>query len=86
MRSAMRAEASYLEGGPLIWMLPLYLHVNQKSDYDDDMKVPGYFLVLLCFIEIPVLHANSVDPDQTPHSVASDLGLHRLPINLFRVS
>ena len=31
-------QASYLEGGPLMWMLPLYLHVNQKSDYD--MKVP----------------------------------------------
>ena len=29
-------QASYLEGGPLVWMLPLYLHVNQKSDYDDD--------------------------------------------------
>ena len=26
-------QASYLEGGPLVWMLPLYLHVNQKSDY-----------------------------------------------------
>ena len=26
-------QASYLEGGPLMWMLPLYLHVNQKSDY-----------------------------------------------------
>ena len=25
-----------MEGGPLMWMLPLYLHVNQKSDYDDD--------------------------------------------------
>ena len=24
------------EGGPLMWMLPLYLHVNQKSD-DDQM-------------------------------------------------
>ena len=24
-------QASYLEGGPLVWMLPLYLHVNQKS-------------------------------------------------------
>ena len=30
-------QASYLEGSPLMWMLPLYLHVNQKSDYDDDM-------------------------------------------------
>ena len=28
-------QASYLEGGPLMWMLPLYLHVNQKSDNDD---------------------------------------------------
>ena len=27
-------QASYLEGGLLVWMLPLYLHVNQKSDYD----------------------------------------------------
>ena len=35
VRSAMRGQASYLEGGPLMWMLPLYLHINQKSDYDD---------------------------------------------------
>ena len=28
-------QASFLEGGPLMWMLYLYLHVNQKSDYDD---------------------------------------------------
>ena len=27
-------QASYLERGPLMWMLPIYLHVNQKSDYD----------------------------------------------------
>ena len=26
--------ASYLERGPLMWMMPLHLHVNQKSDYD----------------------------------------------------
>ena len=35
-------QAIYLEGGPLMWMLPLYLHVNQKSDYDDMMT---------CYIE-----------------------------------
>ena len=29
------------------------------------------------------LFANSGDADQTPHSVASDLGLHCLPITLF---
>ena len=26
--------ASYLERGPLMWMMPLHLHVNQKFDYD----------------------------------------------------
>ena len=31
------AASRYLEGGPLMWMMmPLHLHVNQKSDYDDD--------------------------------------------------
>ena len=34
-------------------------------------------------MDIPVLNANNVDPDQTPHSVASDLGLHCLLITLF---
>ena len=29
-------QASYLEGGPLMWTLPLYLHINQISDDDDD--------------------------------------------------
>ena len=30
--------------------------------------------------------ANSGDPDQTPHSTASDLGLHCLPVTILRVS
>ena len=30
--------------------------------------------------------ANSGDPDQTPHSAASDLGLHCLPITILLVS
>ena len=30
VRSAMRAQASCLEGGPLLWIWPLYLHVNQN--------------------------------------------------------
>ena len=34
--------------------------------------------------EIPVLNANYVDPDQTPRSAASDLGLHCLPISFYR--
>ena len=32
------------------------------------------------------LFANSGDPDQTPRSAASDLGLHCLPINLLGVA
>ena len=45
----MRSAASqYLEGGPLIWMLPLYLHVNQKfiDDDDDDDKIPNTILLI----------------------------------------
>ena len=40
------------------------------------------FLSLSCFVEISELHANSIDSDQTPRSVASDLGLHCLPLSL----
>ena len=43
----------------------------------------GVQLLLPCFIEMPIFNANSVDPDQTPHSVASDLGLHCLPMSHF---
>ena len=45
----------------------------------------GLILLLLCFIKIPV-NANSVGPDQMLHSVASDLGLHFLPMTLLRIS
>ena len=34
-------------------------------------------------IDIPVFNTNSVDPDQTPHSAASDLGLHSFRISMF---
>ena len=35
VRSAMRAASQPSgRGGPLMWMLPPYLHVNKKSDYD----------------------------------------------------
>ena len=35
------AIASYQEGGPLMWTIPLHLHVNQKhhGDGDDDDDV-----------------------------------------------
>ena len=41
----------------------------------------GQFSLLPCFIEILVFNANSIYPDQTPRSVASDLGLHCLPMS-----
>ena len=40
-------------------------------------------LLLPCFIELPVFNADGVDPDQTPRSVASNMGLHCLQMSLF---
>ena len=34
VRSAMHAASQRLERGPLMWMMPLPLHINQKSIYD----------------------------------------------------
>ena len=39
-------------------------------------------IVDVCFIDIPGFNANSVKPDQTPHSAAFDLGLHFLQMFL----
>ena len=41
-----------------------------------------FFLLFSCFIEGPVLNANSVAPDQSSPSVASALGLYCLPMSL----
>ena len=42
----------------------------------------NYLFLLSCSIEIYVFSANSVAPDHTPRSAASDLGLHCLPMSL----
>ena len=57
-----------------------YLHSSDRLI--SNIRVSGEFLSLPCFIEIPVLNADNVDPDQTPRSAASDLGLHCLPMPL----
>ena len=44
-----------------------------------------YFVTFILFL-IKILLANTVDPDQTPHYVASDLVLHCLPMTFLRVS
>ena len=52
MRSACVQLARYLEGGPLMWMMPLQLHVNQKSDYD---MIFVLIRVILYVLEIQTL-------------------------------
>ena len=45
-------QASYLEGGPLVWMLPLYLHVNQKSKYDRIWCLVRFTKVCVKFVKL----------------------------------
>ena len=59
---------------------------NSLDQSISNSRLFGQFLLLLCFLEIPVYNANSVDPDQMPHVAATDLGLHCLPITLMGVS
>ena len=40
-------------------------------------------LSLLFYFRWKILIANNAGPDQTPHDVASDPGLHCLPMTLF---
>ena len=49
-------QASYLEGDPLVWMLPLYLHVNQKSDYDYDT------MMILPYMDMAAILFNGAEP------------------------
>ena len=46
-----------------------------------NIRLSNLFSSLPNFIEIPLFNANRVDPDQTPRSAASDLGLHCSPIS-----
>ena len=56
VRSAMPAASQLLERGPLMWMMPLHLHVNQKSHYDDDdddilpLFCPDNVVCFLCLL------------------------------------
>ena len=50
---------------------------------EDSPEFEGHFLLLPSFMEIPIFNANNVDPDQTPRSAASDLGLNCLPMLFF---
>ena len=48
VRPAMHAASQLPGRGTMMWMLPLYLHVNQKSDDDDDVGCP--------YVRLSVLH------------------------------
>ena len=63
--------------------MPNGLFYNHSLDRSiSSIRVSGQFLLFPCFIEIHVFNENSVDPDQTPRSSASDLGLNCLPVSL----
>ena len=46
----------------------------------------GSILLLLFYFSWKILFVNNVDFDQTPHHVATDLGLHCLPMSLYGFS
>ena len=40
-----------------------------------------FILSFVMYFEQKLLYANNLDPDQTPRSMAFDLGLHYLPMS-----
>ena len=62
--------------------MPSGRSVDSLDRFISILGVSILFLLLPCFIAKSMLNANSGDPDQTPRSVASDLGLHCLPISI----
>ena len=61
----------------------MYIDSSTATLWTGLFTIVGYlvsFLLLLCFVEIPVFDANSVNSDQILCSAVSDLGLHCLPI------
>ena len=43
-------------------------------------------ILSIVFYSWKILLANNIDPDQMPHYMASDMGLHCLTMTLLRVS
>ena len=76
MTGALRVNSLYTEGTPPHYIL-------EDSNFN-------FRYVRQCDLDILrekmfELFANSGDPDQIPHSAASDLGLHCLPVTLLGV-
>ena len=80
--------ASYLEGGPLMWMMPLHLHVNnQKADYDDDDDdlTPMPVSTELKSYNIPTVHSFSLHPSVFL-SISASFPLSNLDASLTNIS
>ena len=65
-------------------MLSGLFYLNSLDKFISTRRGVWLIFIITMIIEIPVYNANSVDPDQTPQSVASDLGLHCLQIPFYR--
>ena len=50
-------------------------YLNSVDQSISNIRGVRYVFITMFYKKNPVFNANSVDPDQMPHSVASDLGL-----------
>ena len=64
MRSAMPAASQLPGKGPLMWMMPLHLHLNRKSDYDDDKLISSQPKIKSGW-EIPALPLQDSQPNKS---------------------
>ena len=63
-------------------MMSRFFYFNSLDKFISYIRGVWLDVIIVWFIEIPEINANSVDPDQTPRSAASALGLHHLPMSL----
>ena len=56
-------------------------HCYQLDQYISIIRVVGFFFPFLFKFNRTFCKKNGGDPDQTQHSVVSDLGLHFLPMS-----
>ena len=57
-RSSMHAASQLPGRGPLMWMMPLHLHISQKSDYD------MIICLFVCFDSLHPINNLSVTGDK----------------------
>ena len=65
---------------------PTNFHCYMLDESICHFRGVGSILSLLFYFRWKILCANNVYPDQMPHDVASDLGLHCSPVTLLQVS